>query len=125
MSRQSRSRSRGWPLPLGECDPLVGRELVDEGRVVGSAPSSSTEQSPIPYALRRARLTARVSATRISAPRTTEETFAGSASPYPTKPFEFWSLYTTARKTQRFASGSESRSSRYVLIPQHCRRAAR
>ncbi len=45
------------------------------------APNSSTEQRPIPYAFRCARLTARVSATRISAPRTREDTFEGSASP--------------------------------------------
>ena len=53
-----------------------------------NAPNSSTEQRPIPYALRKARLTARVSATRNSAPRTTLETFVGSASPNPTKPLE-------------------------------------
>jgi len=36
---------------------------------------------PMPYALRSARLTARVSATRISAPRTSGETLDGSALP--------------------------------------------
>jgi len=44
-------------------------------------PISSTEQMPMPYALRRARFTARVSATRISAPWTRKETLDGSASP--------------------------------------------
>jgi len=44
-------------------------------------PISSTEQMPMPYALRSARLTARVSATRISAPRTSGETLDGSALP--------------------------------------------
>ena len=73
-----------------------------------NAPSSSTEQSPIPYAFRRARLTARVSATRISAPCTSEETFEGSASPYPMKPFEEEFLKTMALKTQRADKGSEN-----------------
>src|SRR5262249_15040526 len=41
---------------------------------------------PIPYALRSARFTAPVSATLISAPRTSSDTLEASASPYPTKP---------------------------------------
>ena len=43
----------------------------------------------MPYAFRRARLTARVSATRISAPRTIGETLDGAASPEPTKPLHW------------------------------------
>src|SRR5271167_3603304 len=89
-----------------------------------NAPSSSTEQRPIPYALRNARLTARVSATRISAPRTREETFEGSASPWPEMPFRPRVLYTVALKTQWFAVGLERFDSTEVSIARHRRRAA-
>src|SRR5207244_3531675 len=61
---------------------------------LGTEPISSTEQMPIPYALRSARLTALVSATRISAPFMSGETLEGSASPSPTKPRQFMALYT-------------------------------
>jgi hypothetical protein len=50
------------------------------GRDSGRDPISSTGQIPIPHALRKARLTARVSATRISVPRTTNATLDGSVS---------------------------------------------
>ncbi len=53
----------------------------EDGAGSANEPISSTEQMPMPYALRRARLTARVSATRISAPWTRGETLEGSASP--------------------------------------------
>ena len=68
-----------FPFPLV---PLVG-DLRKSGVGIGPEfdPISSTEQIPMPYALRRARLTARVSAIRISAPRTSKETLEGSASP--------------------------------------------
>src|SRR5207237_10422447 len=68
---------------------------------------SSTEQMPMPYAFRKARLTARVSATRISAPCTSEETLAGSASPYPMKPLHLADLNTVARNTHRELPGLE------------------
>jgi len=56
--RRSRTvRPPKFPLPLAGC----GAFLLTE-------PISSTEQMPIPYAFRNARFTARVSATRISAP---------------------------------------------------------
>ena len=73
----------------------------------GKDPISSTEQMPIPYALRSARFTARVSATRISAPRTRSEVLEGSASPYPTKPLHFDVLNTVALNAQRDAVASE------------------
>ena len=64
------------PIPVG---------IFEDGNLLQSEPEfvpiSSTEQIPMPYALRRARLTARVSAMRISAPRTSGETLEGSASP--------------------------------------------
>jgi len=47
-----------------------------------------------------ARLTARVSVTRISAPRTREDTFEGLASPYATIPRRLLLLYTAALNTQ-------------------------
>jgi hypothetical protein len=46
-------------------------------------PTSSIEQMPIPYALRRARLRSLVSATRIAAPWTRKATFEASAPPKP------------------------------------------
>src|SRR6266568_7377376 len=103
MSWQRRSRSLGsvlQPLPLTACDgsffPLFAGSA---DRAPG--PISSTEQIPMPYALRKARLTARVSATRISAPRTTAETFEGSASPYPTNPLQAVDRKTVALNAHR------------------------
>src|SRR5262245_51932752 len=72
----------------------------------------------MPYALRRARLTARVAAMRISAPCTIDETFEGSAAPYPTKAFNILGPYTTALKTQRLAAVSEKRRSRTVFMAE-------
>src|ERR1700730_4416731 len=79
MSSQRRSRTVGPP-----CFPLTGWggsffDSREDGTRSANEPISSTEQMPIPYALRRARLTARVSATRISAPWTRGETLEGSA----------------------------------------------
>src|SRR6266478_2219343 len=89
ISRQSWSRKRGWPL----VDCFVEEVPSDSGgRLLESEPSSSTEQRPMPYAFRRARFTARVSAMRNSAPWTMRETLEGSASPYPTKPLELGDL---------------------------------
>src|SRR5437879_1855279 len=63
-----------YPLPFADCTGcLFGPPEFGEGSA--NDPISSTEQMPIPYALRSARLTARVSATRISAPCTRAETF--------------------------------------------------
>src|SRR5580658_2613182 len=64
MTWQSWSRTVRLLLPLDGC----GGSFFDSGDAWGGSardPISSTEQMPIPYALRRARLTARVSATRI------------------------------------------------------------
>src|SRR5437667_7198373 len=72
----------------------------------GAEAISSTEHRPIPYAFRKARLTARVSATRISAPCISGETLEGSASPYPTNPLHVLVLNTEALKAQRCAAGS-------------------
>src|SRR5438309_405973 len=69
--------------------------------------TSSTEQMPMPYAFHKARLTARVSATRISAPCISGETLEGSASPYPTNPLHVLVLNTEALKAQRCAAGSK------------------
>src|SRR5215469_13161747 len=98
MIWQRRSRTFGpepLPLPFAFCG---GTFLALDGM---DDPISSTEQMPMPYALRNARLTARVSATRISAPRTSGETLEGSASPYPTKPRHVLDLKTIALKAQR------------------------
>src|SRR5207249_9694807 len=99
---QSLSRIFGPPW-----SPLAGFLDMEEDCGVGSQdePISSTEQRPIPYAFRNARFTARVSATRISAPWTRGETLDGSALPYPTKPLHACDLYTVALKTQRDAAG--------------------
>ena len=93
-----RSIAESAPLPMKRRGTIVTAKIglqrlfkatAKEHRcTLENAPNSSTEQRPIPYALRRARLTARVSAMRNSAPCTMEETLEGSASPYPTKPFE-------------------------------------
>src|SRR5208337_159919 len=94
--------------------------------LVEMVPISSTEQMPMPYALRRARLTARVSATRISAPRTSGETLDGSASPWPTKPEEPLDGKTVALRTNRFAPESHSESTASTWMPLHLlRRASR
>src|SRR5450755_292239 len=79
---------------------------------------------PIPYAFRKARLTARVSATRISAPRTSEETLDGSASPYPTKPEDPLVGKTVALRTNRFAAESHSESTASTWMPVHFLRRA-
>src|SRR5271165_5507397 len=122
MIWQRRSRTLGpapFPLPL----PFVfcGANFSP---VFGIVPISSTEQIPMPYALRRARLTARVSATRISAPRTSVETLDGSASPYPTKPREPLDGKTVALRTNRFAPASHIESTASTWMPLHLLRRA-
>src|SRR5437660_491142 len=110
MSWHRRSRSLGsafQPLPFEAFDGSFFAFFAGSTDRA-SSPISSTEQIPMPYALRRARFTARVSATRISAPRTTAETFDGSASPKPTNPLQLLDLYTVALKAQRDAAGSEN-----------------
>ena len=62
------------------------------------------ELQPIPE-FSDARFTARVSATRISAPRTRSETLEGSASPYPTKPGVSRDLHTVALNAYRRLGG--------------------
>src|SRR5580658_159737 len=107
MTWQSWSRTVRLLLPLDGC----GGSFFDSGDAWGGSardPISSTEQMPIPYALRRARLTARVSATRISAPWTRKETLEGSASPYPTNPWHVRDLYTVALNAYRRLSVSEN-----------------
>src|SRR5512146_124148 len=102
MSRQRRSR-RGWRLfPLAGSAAVFGSfvRLPAESRPE-NVPSSSTEHRPMPYALRNARFTARVSATRISAPRTFTETLDGSASPMAENPLHMRDLYTVAFTVQR------------------------
>src|SRR6266550_7243681 len=109
MSWQRRSRSLGsafQPFPLTAFDGSFFA-LFAGSADRASGPISSTEQIPMPYALRRARFTARVSATRISEPRTTAETFDGSASPYPTNPMQVGDLYTVALNAHRDSAGSE------------------
>src|ERR1035441_2180278 len=121
MIWQRRSRTLGpapFPLPFVLC----GGSLSP---VFGTVPISSTEQMPIPYALRKARLTARVSATRISAPRTSEETLDGSASPYPTKPLQFLDLKTVALNAQRPSAGLQNALTGQTRIPAHRLRFAR
>src|SRR6266550_599161 len=80
MSWQRRSRSLGsafQPFPLTAFDGSFFALFAGSAdRTPG--PISSTEQIPMPYALRNARLTARVSAMRISAPRTHSDTLDGS-----------------------------------------------
>src|SRR4051812_46328209 len=108
MSWQRRSRNRGSLLarfPFTGCAVFLGGLVASDGPA--NDPISSTEQSPMPYALRSARLTARVSAIRISAPWTRGETFDGSASPYPTNPLQVRDLNTVPLKTHRELGGSE------------------
>src|ERR1019366_4756117 len=104
MTWQSRSRTERPPFPLDGCE---GNLFASGDGWSGSEtdPISSTEQIPIPYALRRARLTARVSATRISAPWTRNETLEGSASPYATNPSDLPARKTVALKVQRLFAG--------------------
>src|SRR5438874_1496827 len=109
MSWQRRSRSLGsafQPFPLTDFD---GRffPLFDGSADLPSGPISSTEQIPMPYALRNARLTARVSAMRISAPRTRGEMLDGSASPNPTKGRDVVEVKTVALNTHRPKTGSQ------------------
>src|ERR1700739_627102 len=118
MTWQRRSRTvRPPPFPLAGCG---GNFLAsgDAGARSAEDAISSTVEKPIPQALRRARLTARGSATRISAPRTREETLEGSASPYPTKALQ-GDVRTTALNTQRLAEISVICCSRLVSIPKH------
>src|ERR1700688_2346416 len=105
MTWQSGSRTVRLPFPFVGC----GGNFLDSEDVCrcSAAPISSTEQMPIPYALRKARLTARVSATRISAPWTSSETLDGSASPYPTNPSDLPVRKTVALKVQRLFDGSQ------------------
>src|SRR5205814_10221069 len=106
----SRSRTVGVPFPLLGCEGSFFA-IADDSSVSCLAPISSTEQIPIPYALRSARLTARVSATRISAPWTRYETFDGSASPNPTKPLHVGDLKIVATNAQRpHAASQKSRT---------------
>src|SRR5436190_4541155 len=114
MSWQRRSRTREplplLPFPFTGCDEsfltsvfaLCGMRCTEL-----EEPISSTEQMPTPYAFRNARFTARVSATRISAPYTSGETLDGSASPYPVKPLHLGDLKTVALNTQRELVASE------------------
>ena len=100
-----RKKYRGWGAmaklqymdriarELGQADPQRKRgspdiTVADMEMTVAEFYRNSTEQIPIPYAFRKARFTARVSAIRSSAPRTCAETLVGSASPYPTKPLQ-------------------------------------
>src|SRR5437588_720062 len=101
MSWQRRSRTRG-PFVLLSFAALTlvdrgGSFLISASLGRGEEPlSSSIEQMPIPYALRSARLTALVSATRSSAPRTRGETLDGLASPKPQNPPQLRDLNTVA-----------------------------
>ena len=82
--------------PIADCATAavaVGRlwrELLRLSRAAAVARRRTRSPRPSRCRCRRlcasARLTARVSATRISAPWTRDETLEGSASPYPTKP---------------------------------------
>src|ERR1700687_5882171 len=76
----------------------------------------------MPYALRRARFTARASATRISAPRTSAETLEGSASPYATNPSDFPARKTVALKVQRLFDASQKGETISEWIPEQPRR---
>src|SRR5437660_4999336 len=60
----------------------------------------------------------------MSAPRTSGETFDGSASPYPLNPLHFGDLKIVARKTQRELAGSEDGRINWVRIPRQFRRTA-
>src|SRR5205823_10705790 len=106
MIWQRRSRTLGPPqFPLAGCGGNLLACCWDRADTPMEA-TSSTEQMPMPYAFRKARLTARVSATRISAPCISGETLEGSASPYPTNPLHVLVLNTVALKAQRCAVGS-------------------
>src|SRR5437899_13037751 len=119
MIWQRRSRTFGPPqFPLAGCDGSFF-DSPDACGVSTNDPISSTEQIPMPYALRRARFTARVSATRISAPWTRADTFEGSASPYPTKPLQTPDLKTVALNAHRVAAGSENFPMHSTFIPAH------
>src|SRR5512142_2009313 len=115
MRRQRRSRRGWWPLPLSGSALAVGLLFFPGGTGPGNDPRSSTEQIPIPYALRSARFTARVSAMRISAPRTKWDTFDGSASPKPTKRWDVLDGYTVALKTYRADEGSQNSLTAWTL----------
>src|SRR5438874_5756501 len=92
--------------------------------MLAADPSSSTEQIPMPYALRRARFTARVSATRISAPCTSGETLDGSASPNALKRASPPERLAVALTTHRRVIASQNSGSSSTSIPEQLRRAA-
>jgi len=111
MIWQSRSRTFG-PAPFAIRIPR--RKFLNGTRTV---PISSIEQTPIPYALRRARLTARVSATRISAPRTREETLEDRRRSQQSGGALGWE--DRRLKDEPVAAESHSESTASTWIPQH------
>ena len=83
------------------------------------------EQIPTPYAFRNARLTARVSAMRISAPWTRCETFDGSAAAVADKSSGPFRRIDGRLQHNRLAAVSHKESTASTCMPRHLLRRAR